>query len=72
MLFFTNFFKNNKLVFNSNTISRFENFIGFQYYPISNLTSLGFQLFKKATKYFLAIKRFKLKKKKIYNSQLRF
>ena len=72
MLFFRNFFKNNKIVFNSNTINRFENYIGFQYYPISTLTNLGFQLFKKVTKYFLTTKKFKLKKKKIYNSQLRF
>jgi len=72
MLFLTNFLKNDKLVFNSNTIHRFENYMGFQYYPISNLTNLGFQLFKKVTKYFLIIKKFKLKKKKIYNSQLRF
>jgi len=57
MLFFTNFFKNNKIVFNSNTINRFENYIGFQYYPISTLTNLGFQLFKNVTKYFLTIKK---------------
>jgi len=57
MLFFRNFFKNNKIVFNSNTINRFENYIGFQYYPISTLTNLGFQLFKNVTKYFLTIKK---------------
>jgi len=39
MLYITNILKNNRLVFNSNTINRFENYIGFQYYPVSNLTN---------------------------------
>ena len=72
MLFFTNFMKNNKLVFNSNTINRFENYIGFQYYAVSNLTNLGFQLLKRITECRLNVKIFKSKQKKIYNSQLRF
>ena len=72
MLSITNFWKNNKLSFNSNTLNRFENYIGFQYYAVSNLTNLGFQLLKKITKSRLSLHRFKHKQKKIYNSQLRF
>jgi NADH dehydrogenase/NADH:ubiquinone oxidoreductase subunit G len=72
ILFITNFWKNDKLSFNSNTLNHFENYIGFQYYAVSNLTNLGFQLFKKITKSHLNFHRFKHKQKKIYNSQLRF
>ena len=64
--------KNNKLSFNSNTLDHFENYIGFQYYAVSNLTNLGFQLLKKITKSHLSFHKFKYKQKKIYNSQLRF
>ena len=72
MLYITNFLKNNKLVFNSNTICRFESYIGFHYYAVSNLTNLSFQLLRKIAQCRLNIKKFKFKQKKIYNSQLRF
>ena len=72
ILYITNFLKNNKLAFNSNTIDRFENYIGFQCYAVANLTNLGFQLLKKVAKCPSIIKKFKSNKKKIYNSQLRF
>ena len=72
MLYITNFFKNDKLVFNSNAIDRFENYIGFQYYAVSNLSNLGFQLLKRVTKCRLNLKKFKSKQKKVYSSQLRF
>lgn len=72
MLYITNFLKNNKLVFNSNTICRFESYIGFHYYAVSNLTNLSFQLLRKIAQCRLNIRKFKFKQKKIYNSQLRF
>ena len=72
MLYITNFFRNNKLVFNSNAIDRFENYIGFQYYAVSNLSNIGFQLLKRVAKCRLDLKKFKSKQKKIYSSQLRF
>ena len=72
VLYITNFLRRNKLGFNSSTIYCFENYIGFHIYAISNLTNLAFQLLKKVTKGNLNIKKFKQKRKKIYNSQLRF
>ena len=72
MLYLTNFLKNNKLGFNSNTICHFENYIGFQYYAVSNLNNLAFQLLKKIDQSRLNEKVFKSKRKKLYNSQIRF
>ncbi len=72
MLYVTNFWKNKKLVYHSNTVYHFENYMGFQYYAISNINNLSFKFFKKITTYHLNSKRFKSKRKKFYNSQLRF
>ena len=72
MLYVTNFLKENKLVFNSNTVCYFENYIGFQYYAVSNLNSLAFKFLKKVTKCHLDLEVFKAKQRKLYNSQLRF
>lgn len=72
MLFVTNFFNNNKLTFNSNTLSHFNNYIGFQYYAVSSLNNLAFSsLSKIAVHHHDAIK-FKSKKTKLLNSQFRF
>jgi len=72
MLYITNFLKNNKVVFNSSTICNFENYIGFQYYAVSNLNNLAFQFLEKVASCHIDIKIFKPKRKKLYNSQLRF
>ena len=72
MLYVTNFWKNNKIMFNSKAITRFENYIGFQYYAVSTLTNIGFQLLKKVAKYSVGFQKFKYKQRKIYKSQLRF
>jgi len=72
MLDVTNFLTNNKLIYNSNTICHFKNYIGFQYYAVSNLNNLAFQFLKKITSNHLDLKIFKSKQKKFYSSQLRF
>ena len=71
MLYVTNFWKNDRLVYHSNAIYHFENYIGFQHYAISNLNNLAFRFLEKITEYYFNIKNFKAKRKKIYNSQLR-
>jgi NADH dehydrogenase/NADH:ubiquinone oxidoreductase subunit G len=72
MLYITNFLKDNKIAFNSNAICHFENYVGFQYYAVSNLNNLAFRFLKKIAKCHLNITIFKPKRKKLYNSQLRF
>ena len=72
MLHITDFLKENKLVFNSNTVCYFENYIGFQYYAVSNLNNLAFRFLKKVVKCHLDLEVFKPKQKKLHNSQLRF
>ena len=44
-LFITNFLKKNKLTFNSETFYHFTNYIGFQFYAISNLNHFAFSFF---------------------------
>ena len=72
MLVINQFLKNNKISFNSNTISHHRNFIGFQYYAVANFTSLAFKLLKKINNRALCHFRFKKPQKKLYNSQVRF
>jgi NADH dehydrogenase/NADH:ubiquinone oxidoreductase subunit G len=72
MLFITSFLKDNKITFNSNNIYHFKNYIGFQYYAVSNLNNLAFRLLKKVAECPLNISKFKPKQRKLYNSQLRF
>jgi hypothetical protein len=59
-------------VFNSNTPYHFKNYIGFQYYAISNLNNLTFQLLKKIKKPITNSLKFKPKRSKFLKSQLRF
>ena len=70
--YISNVFRNNKLVFNSNTPYHFKNYIGFQYYAISNLNNLTFQLLKKIKKPITNSLKFKPKRSKFLKSQLRF
>lgn len=72
VLFMTGCLQNSKINFNSRSIYHFKNYIGFQYYAISNLNSIAFKLFKKIVGYYLNISIFKPGRKKIFNSQLRF
>ena len=72
ILFVTNFIKRNRIIFNSNSISHFKNYIGFQHYAVSNLNNLAFRLLKKITACHLETSKFKPKQEKFYNSQLRF
>ncbi len=59
-------------MFNSNTPYQFKNYIGFQYYAISNLNNLAFQLLKKIKKPITNSLKFKPKRSKFFKSQLRF
>lgn len=68
----SNLFQNNKLIFNSKTPCHFKNYIGFHNYAISNLNNLAFQLFKKVKKPVINCLKFKSKRRKLINSQLRF
>ncbi len=72
MLFITSFLKNTKITFNSNSVYHFKNYMGFQYYAVSNLNKLAFRLLKKVAEHHLNSSKFKPKQKKLYNSQLRF
>lgn len=71
-LFISSFFQNSKLAFNSNRINQFKNFIGFQYYATSNLNGLAFYLLKRVAKPNVPTYKFKPRRSKIYQSQLRF
>ena len=59
-------------MFNSNNIIHFKNYMGFQHYAISNLNNLAFQLLKRIVKYPIMDSKFKYKRKKLQNSQVRF
>ena len=72
LLFISNFLKNDKITHNSSNIFNFKNYIGFQYYAISNLNSLAFQLLNNITTYKISYNKFKKKRKKFFNSQIRF
>ena len=72
MLYVTDSLKNSNIVYNSNTVYHFKNYIGFQSYAVSNLTNLAFKFFEKITKCHLNFNAFKSKRKKFYNSQVRF
>ncbi len=70
--YISNVFQNNKLVFNSNTPYHFKQYIGFQYYAISNLNNLTFQLLKKVKKPITNYLKFKPTRNKFFKSPLRF
>jgi len=72
MLFMTNFLNDNKLTFNSSTLSHFANYIGFQHYAVSNLNNLAFSFFKTIVGHRQNTYKFKSKKRKIFSSQFRF
>lgn len=72
MLFMVNFFNDNKLTFNSNTLSHFNNYIGFQYYAVSSLNDLTFSSLKRIATHRHDAIRFKSKKKKVLSSQFKF
>ena len=71
-LFITNFFRNGKIGFNSNTARHFKVFIGFQYYAVHSLNNLAFQLLERITECSVDTKVFKPRKKKLIDSQLRY
>lgn len=64
--------KDNRLTFNSNAICHFTNYIGFQYYAVSNLNSLAFSLLKAVVECHPNTSKFKSKRTKVFNSQFRF
>jgi len=70
--YISNVFQNSKLTYNTNTPYHFKNYMGFQHYAISHLNSLAFQLFKKVKKPAINRLKFKLKRSKLINSQLKF
>lgn len=72
MLFITNFYKENSVTFNSNNLSHFTNFIGFQYYAVSNLNSVAFSFLKTIMGHSHNTFKFRPKKQKLFNSQFRF
>jgi hypothetical protein len=72
MVFMNNFLKNEKLSFNSDTFRHFTNYIGFQYYAVSNLNNSAFSFLKKSTIHCSNTSTFKLKQEKLFNSQFRF
>jgi hypothetical protein len=71
-LFITNFLKENKLTFNSETFYHFTNYIGFQSYAISNLNHFAFSFLKTIVESHQNTFKFKPKQAKIYNCQFRF
>jgi NADH dehydrogenase/NADH:ubiquinone oxidoreductase subunit G len=72
MPFMVNYFEDDKIIFNSNTISHFRNYMGFQYYAASNLNNISFELLEKIAECHVNLKKFKPKRKKLFSSQLRF
>lgn len=72
LLFTEHFIKNNTLVFNCNNNYDFKNYVGFQYYAISSLNNLSFQLLRKVLKLSLNVYKFKSKRQKLFESQFRF
>lgn len=71
-LFLTNPLKNNNLAFNSEKFSYFKSYLGFQHYALSKLSNSAFSLFKVITTCPQDIFKFKAKRAKLYNSQIRF
>ena len=72
MLFMSSFLGNDKLTFNSNTLSHFSRYIGFQYYAVSNLNNLAFSFLRTIIVHRQNTTKFKFKKKKLLSSQFRF
>lgn len=72
MLFMTNFLNDDKLAFNSNTLSHFTNYISFQYYAVSNLNNLAFSFLKTIAGHHQNNIQFKSKKKKFLVLNLDF
>ena len=72
LLFMTNFLNNNKLAFNSRVLSHFSNYIGFQYYAVSNLNNLAFLSLRTIAGHSQDTIKFKSKKRKLFSSQFRF
>jgi len=72
MLFFNNFLKDENLSFNSDTFCHFTSYIGFQHYAVSNLNSSAFSFLKRSIMHCPSTPTFKLKRKKLFNSQFRF
>lgn len=72
LLFMTNFLNNNKLAFNSRVLSHFSNYIGFQYYAVSNLNNLAFLSLTTIAGHSQDTIKFKSKKRKLFSSQFRF
>lgn len=71
-LYISNILQNNKLVFNSYISSQFKNYIGFQYYAVTNLDNLAFQMLKKSKTPTANFIKFKSTRKKLFKSQFRF
>lgn len=72
ILFITNFLKNNKLTFNSNSLHYFMNYVGFQYYAISSLNNSAFSSLKASVEHHQNNLKYKPKQMKVFNSQFRF
>ena len=72
MLFMTNFLNDNKLTFNSSSLSHFTCYTGFQCYAVSNLNNLAFSFLKTIVGNRPYTAKFKSKKKKVFSSQFRF
>lgn len=72
MLFMSSFLGNDKLTFNSNTLSHFSSYISFQYYAVSNLNNLAFSFLRTIAVHRQNTTKFKSKKKKLLSSQFRF
>ena len=70
--YISNIFQNNKLMFNIRKPYHFRNYIGFQFYAVSTLNSFAFQLFEKIEKPTIDCLKFKPKRGKLFNSQLKF
>lgn len=71
MLFMNRFLDENKLIFNCVNNQYFNNYIGFQYYAVSNINSFSFQLLNKVVPYDFTVSKFKLKRKKLFGSGFR-
>jgi len=72
MLFINHFLTNDKLGFNSNAFHHFTNYIGFQYYAVSNLKNSAFMFLKRSIEHSPNKSKFKFRQKKLFNSQFRF
>ena len=72
IIFSSNQNSNSYINFNNNNNFTYKNFIGFNYYPIKNLTESSISYNKKPSKFIELKSKFKLKKKKILNTFIRF